>query len=210
MIKEKIYNLEGQETGEIELDSKIFEIKINPSVVQQVVEAHLANRRVAISDTKQMGDVRGGGRKPWKQKGTGRARQGSIRSPQWKGGGVIFGPQKERNFSKKINQKTKTKALFMVLTDKLQNTRIKIVENFDLLDKKTKNLITIIDKLGMKDKKILIGTDKTNENILNASKNLKNIKMLPADSFNVYALLKYEYLILTKSAINKITKHFLK
>lgn len=210
MIKEKIYNLEGKETGEMELDSKVFGVKINPVVVQQVVEAYLANRRVVLSDTKQMGDVRGGGRKPWKQKGTGRARQGSIRAPQWKGGGVVFGPQKERNFEKKINQKTKTRGLFMVLTDKVKEERIKLLESFNLSDKKTKNLVSVVSNLDLKGKKVLIAVEKADENILLASKNLRNVKMMPADSLNVYALLKYEYLILTKGAVNKIIKHFVK
>ena len=210
MIKEKVYNLEGKETEEIELNSKIFGIKINPVVVQQVIEAYLANIREVLSDTKQIGDVRGGGKKPWKQKGTGRARQGSIRSPQWKGGAVTFGPLKERNFTKKINQKVKTKALFMALSDKINNQRLKVVENFDFSERKTKTLLSIIDKLGLKSKKVLIGMPKANRNLTDASRNMKNIKALPVNSFNVYALLKYEYLILTKESVDKITKHFLK
>lgn len=210
MIKEKIYNLEGKEAGEIELDSKIFDIKIRPSVVQQVVEAYLANRRSTISHAKTISEVRGGGKKPWKQKGTGRARQGSIRSNQWKGGGVVFGPSKDQNFEKKINQKVKTKALFMVLTDKLQNQRLKIVESLDLTDKKTKNILSVLKNLELNDKKILISKDIKDDNLKDSTKNLKTIKFLPADSLNVYTMLKYEYLILTKEAINKISKHFLK
>ncbi len=210
MIKEKIYNLEGKETGEIELDSKIFDIKIKPCVIQQVVEAYLANRRSTISHTKTISEVRGGGRKPWKQKGTGRARQGSIRANQWKGGGVVFGPSKDQNFEKKINQKVKTKALFMVLTDKLQNQKLRIVENLDLADQKTKNILSIFKKLELDNKKSLIAKDVTDENLKNATKNLKTIKFVAADSLNVYTMLKYEYLILTKEAVNKISKHFLK
>lgn len=210
MIKEKIYNWEAKDIGEIELNSKIFDIKINPVLVQQVVEAHMANRRVAIAHTKIMAEVRGGGKKPWKQKGTGRARHGSSRSPLWIGGGVTFGPRKDRNFEKKINKKMKQKALFMVLTDKLQNEKFKIVEDIVMDNKKTKDLILKIKNFNLSDKKVLITLKETNENIKDSAKNLKNIKIMPADSLNVYTLLNYEYLFLTKSAVEKINKHFVK
>lgn len=210
MLKTKIYNLEAKEIGELELSEKIFGVKIKESVVQQVVEAHLANKRQVLAHTKQIGEVRGGGKKPWRQKGTGRARQGSIRSPQWKGGAVTFGPTKQRNFTKKVNQKVKQKALFMVFSDKFQNDKLKVLESFNINSGKTKDLISIISKFNLKDKKVLIGIEKREENIQKSSKNLKNIKVFPVGSFNVYSLLKYENLILTKKAIEKISKHFKK
>ncbi|MDD3284117.1 MAG: 50S ribosomal protein L4 [Patescibacteria group bacterium] len=210
MIKEKIYNWEAKDIGEIELNSNIFDVKINPVLVQQVVEAHMANRRVAIAHTKIMAEVRGGGKKPWKQKGTGRARHGSSRSPLWIGGGVTFGPRKDRNFEKKINKKMKQKALFMILTDKLRNEKFKIVEDIVMDTKKTKDLVLKVKNFNLSDKKVLITLKETNENIKDSAKNLKNIKVMPADSLNVYTLLNYEYLFLTKSAVEKINKHFVK
>lgn len=210
MIKEKIYNWEAKDTGEIELNPKIFDVKINPVLVQQVVEAHLANRRVAIAHTKITAEVSGGGKKPWKQKGTGRARHGSSRSPLWIGGGVTFGPRKDRNFEKKINKKMKQKALFMVLTDKLQNERFKVVEDIVMDNKKTKDLISKVKNFNLADKKVLITLKESNENIKDSARNLKNIKIMTADSLNVYTLLNYEYLFLTKSAVEKINNHFVK
>ncbi len=208
MLKTKIYNLDAKEVGELELSDKIFGVKIKASVVQQVVEAHLANKRQVLAHTKQIGEVRGGGKKPWKQKGTGRARQGSTRSPQWKGGAVTFGPLKERNFSKKVNQKVKQKALFMVLSDKLQNEKLQVLESFNMQTNKTKDFVNVISKFNLKDKKVLIGIEKRDENAQAASKNLKNVKVLPITSFNVYSLLKYENLILTKKSVEKISKHY--
>jgi large subunit ribosomal protein L4 len=208
MLKIKIYNLEAKETGELKLDEKIFGVKINEPVVQQVVEAHLANRRQVLAHTKQIGEVRGGGRKPWRQKGTGRARQGSTRSPQWKGGSVTFGPTKDRNFEKKVNQKMKQKALFMVLSDKFNEKKLTVLEDFNLTTRKTKDLLSAISKFNLNDKKIIIGIDKKDANMQTASKNLKAIKIMPVTSFNVYSLLNFDNLFLTKKAVEMISKHF--
>ncbi len=209
MLKTKIYNLEGQNKGEIELNSQIFAVEVNPVVVQQVVEAYLANKREVLAHTKLISDVRGGGRKPWKQKGTGRARHGSSRSPLWKGGGVTFGPRKNRNFAKKVNKKMKLKALFMVLSDKLKNEKLMVLEDFNLDKRKTKDLLKIFKNVNLDDKKLVLGLDKKNINIQDSAKNIKNVKVMPVDSFNVYTLLKYENLVLTKSSIEKISKHFI-
>ena len=209
MLKVKVYNSKGKGEKEIKLDPKVFDVKVKPVVVQQVVEAYLANRRQVLAHTKLMSDVRGGGVKPWRQKGTGRARHGSIRSPLWKGGGVTFGPRKNRNFSKKINKKMKTKALFMVLTDKVKNNRLKVIEDIKLDKRKTEDFLKILKNIKLSNKKVLIGLEKKNVNIQDSSKNLKDIKAMPADSFNVYTLLKYEYLVLTKGALEKISKHFI-
>ena len=208
MLKTKVYNLEGKETGELKLDEKIFGVKIRPSVVQQVVEAILANRRQVLAHTKQIGEVRGGGKKPWKQKGTGRARHGSRRSPLWVGGAVTFGPTKERNFTKKVNQKVKQKALFMVLSDKFNNEKLTVVEKLEIPSRKTKDLLSALSKFKLDDKKTLIGIEKKDENTQTSSKNLKTVKVIPVTSLNVYSLLKYENLVLTKESIEKISKHF--
>ncbi|HNZ86312.1 MAG TPA: 50S ribosomal protein L4 [bacterium] len=208
MLKTKIYNLEAKEIGELQLDKRIFGVKINEPVVQQVVEAHLANRRQVLAHTKQIGEVRGGGKKPWRQKGTGRARHGSIRSPLWKGGSVTFGPTKDRNFAKKVNQKMKQKALFMVLSDKFNENKLTVLEDFNLTTRKTKDLLSAISKFNLKDKKIIIGIDKKDSNMQEASKNLKTVKVMPIASFNVYSLLNFDNLFLTKKAVEAISKHF--
>ena len=209
MLKTKVYNSEGKENGEIKLDPKVFDIEVNPVVVQQVVEAYLANKRQVLAHTKVMSEVRGGGKKPWKQKGTGRARHGSSRSPIWKGGGVTFGPRKNRNFTKKINKKVKVKALFMVLSDKLKNDKLMVLEEIKLENRKTKGLLNIVKNIKLDNKKLVIGLEKKNVNIQDSAKNIESIKAMAVDSFNIYTLLKYEYLVLTKAAIEKISKHFI-
>src|SRR3989339_1166329 len=128
-MKVKVYNLEGKEVREEELEQSFFDIVVKPEVVQQAVEAQLANSRQVLAHTKGRGEVRGGGKKPWKQKGTGRARHGSIRSPLWKGGGVTFGPLKTRNFKQKINKKMKKKALLMMLANKANSGDVAVVES---------------------------------------------------------------------------------
>ena len=208
MLKAKVYNSEGKENGEIKLDPKVFDIEINPVVVQQVVEAYVANKRQVLAHTKVMSEVRGGGKKPWKQKGTGRARHGSSRSPIWKGGGVTFGPRKNRNFSKKINKKVKLKALFMVLSDKFKNDKLTIIDEIKLDNRKTKDLLKVVKNIKLDNKKLVIGLGKKNTNVQDSAKNVDNIKVMAVDSFNVYTLLKYENLVLTKVAIEKISKHF--
>ncbi len=208
MLKTKVYNSEGKENGEIKLDPKVFDVEVNPAVVQQVIEAYLANKRQVLAHTKVMSDVRGGGKKPWRQKGTGRARHGSIRSPLWKGGGVTFGPRKNRNFTKKINKKVKVKALFMVLSDKLKNDKLVVVEELKLENRKTKDLLKVVKNIKLDSKKLVIGLEKKNINVQSSAKNIENIKAMAVDSFNIYTLLKYEYLVLTKAAIEKISKHF--
>jgi large subunit ribosomal protein L4 len=209
MLKIKVYNSEGKENGEIKLDPKVFDIEVNPVVVQQVVEAHVANKRQVLAHTKVMSEVRGGGKKPWKQKGTGRARHGSSRSPIWKGGGVTFGPRKDRNFTKKVNKKVKVKALFMVLSDKFKNDKLTVIDEIKLDNRKTKDLLKVVKNIKLDDKKFVIGLEKKNINIQDSAKNIENIKVMPADSFNVYTLLKYENLVLTKAAVEKLSKHFL-
>ncbi|MBU4482340.1 50S ribosomal protein L4, partial [Patescibacteria group bacterium] len=147
MKKYLVYNSSGERIKEIELNSKIFGIEIKNSVVHQVAVAQMANSRVAIAHTKDRSEVRGGGVKPWKQKGTGRARHGSTRSPIWVGGGVTFGPTKDRNFSKKVNKKQKTKALFMCLSDKANNDLFILLDELNLENGKTQELIGVIKNL---------------------------------------------------------------
>lgn len=203
MPKTKIYNQEGKESGEIELPERIFGVKLVDDLVHQVVVAQMANSRKVLADTKDKGEVRGGGRKPWKQKGTGRARHGSIRSPLWKGGGVTFGPTTDRNFSKRINKKMKMKALFMVLSGKLRDKEIVVVDDLKINKTSTKSMKDIFSKLPVKGK-VLLSLDKNNKNILNSVKNIPEVSVISSDSLNIVDLLKNKVLVINKKGIKKI------
>ena len=144
MLKVLTYTQNGKESGKAELPSEIFDVKMNSDLVHQVVIAQMSNQRQVIAHTKDKSEVRGGGKKPWKQKGTGRARHGSIRSPIWKGGGVTFGPTKDRNFKKKINKKMRRKALFMVLSSKVKDKEMIILDELKIEKPKTKEIMKII------------------------------------------------------------------
>lgn len=202
-IKAKIYNLSGKEVGEQVLPAVLFGVAVKPVVVQQAVVAQQANARVAIAHTKGRGDVRGGGRKPWKQKGTGRARHGSIRSPLWVGGGVTFGPTKDRNFSLAVNKKMKKKALAMVLSDKAAHERLIVIDSF-AADAKTKKLQTSLNALPSKGKKVLIVTDSKQTEVIRAARNLKRVETIAANSLNVVDLMKHEWLILPQQLVDRL------
>ncbi|MBU0732372.1 50S ribosomal protein L4 [Patescibacteria group bacterium] len=210
MAKVKIYNLEGKEVGDVTLDDKIFGIKVNEKVVHQAVVTQEANARVRLAQAKTRSEVRGGGAKPWRQKGTGRARVGSNRSPLWVGGGVTFGPNAERNFSKKINKKVKNKALRMVLSDKAVSGRIIIMENMDLPEIKTKQLSVVLNKLPAKGKTVLLSTGKKNNNLIKASANLPKVYMAAANSLNVRDLLRSEYFVIDQAGLEEIVKTYKK
>src|SRR3989339_1186928 len=152
-MKATVYNMQGTKVKELELAKEIFGVQVNPHIMSQVIVAQQANARKVIADTKDRSEVRGGGRKPWRQKGTGRARHGSIRSPLWRGGGITFGPTNERNFSLKINKKAKRKALLMCLSDKAKNERIILVDNLELAEAKTKKFFQILLNLKLREKK---------------------------------------------------------
>jgi len=208
-IKVKVYNFEGKEVGTEILDPILFNTKLNKELVQQVLVTQQANSREAIAHTKGRSEVRGGGKKPWKQKGTGRARHGSSRSPIWTGGGVTFGPIASRNFSKRINKKAKQKALAMVLTDKVVNNHLIVLESYNLPQAKTKLFKQILDKLPGKDKKKLIVTKGAEENIVLASKNLGEVSTINYGSLNIIDLLKNKYLFINKELLGRIKKHYL-
>ena len=203
MLKTKLYNSEGKESGEVELPERVFGVELVDDLVHQVVVAQMANARQVLADTKDKGEVRGGGKKPWKQKGTGRARHGSSRSPLWKGGGVTFGPTSDRNFSKMINKKMKTKALLMVLSSKLKDNELVVVENIKLEKASTKKMKDILSKLPLSGK-VLISMDKKNDSVFNSVKNIQNTSMIASDSLNVVDLLKNKMLVVDKKGIEKI------
>jgi len=211
MPRVNTYNTEGKKIGTAMLLPKIFDVKINADLIHQVVVAQLANSRQVIAHAKGRSEVRGGGRKPWRQKGTGRARHGSIRSPIWRGGGVTFGPTKERVFKKKINKKMKRKALFMVLTSKIKDDELILLDKLELKEAKTKPMAKMIENiLKKKQKSVLVVIPQKDENIARANKNIPYTKTLRADSLNVLDLLSFKYLLMPKEVIKVIEKVYLK
>jgi large subunit ribosomal protein L4 len=207
MPKTKVYNLEGKEIEKMELSDKIFSVKLNDDLVHQAIVAQLANSRKTLADTKDKGEVRGGGKKPWRQKGTGRARHGSIRSPLWKGGGVTFGPTSNVNFSKKINKKMKRKALFMALSSKLKDNELIVVDDLKLEKPSAKKMRDILKSLSIKEK-VIISTDKKEENIIKSARNIPNVSMIASNSLNVVDLLKNKILIINKKGIRNIEETY--
>ncbi len=203
-IKAKIYNLTGKEVGEQTLPTTIFGVKVKPELVQQAVVAQQANSRSAIAHTKGRGEVRGGGRKPWKQKGTGRARHGSTRSPIWIGGGVTFGPTNQRNFALDINKKMKKKALAMVLSDKVAHDRIIFIDTLEIPEGKTKNLKQGLATLPSKTKKVLVVTDAAHDKVIRAARNLDRVQTIAVNSLNVVDLLRYEWLIVPQTLVDRM------
>jgi large subunit ribosomal protein L4 len=212
MTKTAVYNQIGEKVSELTLNPKIFGIeKIDASLVHSAVRAQQNNVRNSIAHTKQRGEVSGSGKKPWKQKGTGRARAGSIRSPLWRGGGITFGPRGDRNWSLKMNRSAFRKALFTVLTDKVNGSKLVILENFDKTAKTnelSKRLGTLADKFKF-GKKYLLVLDVLNKELERSSRNLPNTKLIYANQLNVVDLLKYDTMIL-KEALPIIEKTYLK
>jgi len=206
-MKTKVYNLDGKEAGEIELPERIFNVPVNEDLIHQVVIAQMANARVAIADTKDRGEVSGGGKKPWKQKGTGRARHGSSRSPIWKGGGVTFGPTSDRNYTKRVNKKMKAKALFMVLSEKLREEKILVLDHTKMEKPSTKEMLSYLSKLSIKTK-ALLALGKRDENILKSVGNITKISVIASDSINVVDLLKNDMFIINKEGLKKIEETY--
>jgi large subunit ribosomal protein L4 len=206
----KTYNQNSEEIRQTKLPPEVFGVKINLDLVHQVVVLQMANRRKVIAHTKGRGEVRGGGRKPWRQKGTGRARAGSIRSPIWRGGGVTFGPTKEKVFKKKINKKMKRKALLMVLSAKAKNNFLILLDSIKIEKPKTKLMAEILKKLPCKGKSILLVLAGMDKNIIRAVRNLPNTEVAQARDLNALDLLQSKYLVMPKEAIKIIRATFVK
>ena len=208
-MKVAVYNQEGKESGTVTLPKDIFEIPMNADLVHQVLISHTANQRQNSAHTKNRSEVRGGGRKPWRQKGTGRARHGSIRSPLWRGGGVTFGPRNEKNWEKEIPKKMKKKALFMVLSQKAKNNLLVVLDKLEIEKPKTKIMAEIIRELPCGDGTRLILTS-DGKNIFLSARNIKRTGVLEARNLNLVDLLNYKYLLVTKESIKIIQDTFLK
>ena len=199
MNKVQILSKDGGPVGEFAVQDQWFELEKGEQAVQDVVVAYRAGLRAGTASTKTRAMVRGGGAKPWRQKGTGRARAGSSRSPVWVGGGVAFGPH-PRDFSKKVNKKVKKLALKRVFSEKLKTSNVHIIDKLDITDYKTKNFAALLDTLGLKNKILVLIKDFT-DNVLKAASNLPNVLLTKVDSVNVYQMLLCDDVLFTEEAI---------
>ncbi len=204
MPKVAVYDITGAKTGEIELNDSVFGVEVNESVLHQAVVMQLASQRLGTAATKTRGLVRGGGKKPWKQKGTGRARAGSTRSPIWVGGGTTFGPQ-PRSYAFRMPRKQRRLAIKSALTAKLQDGELVVVDSIAFDAPKTKNVITMLSGFDAANKKSLIITGEVVENVEKSARNIPGVKAVPASSsLNVYDLLYHDKVFVTKEAITRI------
>lgn len=205
MANVSVYNMEGNEVGTLELSDAVFGAKINEHLVHMAVVQNLANKRQGTQKAKTRSEVSGGGRKPWRQKGTGHARQGSTRAPQWKGGGVVFAPT-PRDYSFKLNKKEKRAALKSVLTSRVQDNKLIVLDELKLDAIKTKEFKKVMDNLNVSKAMVVIGGQ--DENVILSARNLPTINTAVAENINVYDILKGDTLVLTKDAVAKIEEVF--
>ena len=201
MASVSVYNKEGKEVEKLELNDSVFAAPVNEHLVHRAVVLQLANKRQGTQKAKTRSEVRGGGRKPWRQKGTGHARQGSIRAPQWTGGGVVFAPV-PRDYSFKMNKKEKAAAMKSVLTTKLNEEKLIVVDALDFEVPKTKEMKAVLDNL--KVAKALVVVDEAAANAILSTNNLKEARGVYSNSISVYDILKYDTVVVTKSAVKAI------
>ena len=196
-----VYNIEGKEVDKLELNDNVFGVEINETLLHKAVVTQLANSRQGTQSAKTRSEVSGGGRKPWRQKGTGHARQGSIRAPQWKGGGVVFAP-KPRDYSMKMNKREKQIAIKSALTSKVNDEKLIVVDELKLDEIKTNNFVKILDAL--KAPKALVVTKDNDKNVVLSARNIPTVKTTLSSTISVYDILKYESLVITKDAVAAI------
>jgi large subunit ribosomal protein L4 len=208
-MKIAVYNKQGKEVEKIEIASYFADLKRNDELVHQVFESLRSNKRQVIAHTKTRGERAGSGIKPWKQKGTGRARVGSARTPVWKKGGVAFGPRSDRNYKKKVNKKMNTKAIGIVLSQRLREERVYLLDNFDFSEKKTKVVSQIIDVLKIKGK-ILMLFSKNDKDLRITSKNLKSVENSLTDQLNVADMLNTKNILMSKDSLIALSKKYSK
>ncbi len=210
----KVYNQIGEETGTVELPDGVFGLKWNADLVHQVVTSQAANRRSGTAHTKSRAEVRGGGRKPWRQKGTGRARHGSTRSPIWRGGGITHGPRMEKNYEKKINKKMARKAFAVVLSAKLRDREIVVMEDLDFPEAKTKYAAEMFRKLAeqkelaelKQNKSILVALFTKDNSARRAMRNISRVTVDEARNLNTYEVMQHKFLMLPKAAIQILAR----
>ena len=206
-MKIKIINNKKTATS-MDIKSEIFAVALNQNLLAQVVRAQQANHRRAIAHTKTRGEVSGGGRKPFKQKGTGNARAGSTRSPLWIGGGITFGPRNVRNFSKRLPQKMLQKAIFMALSEKIKNNKFIVTETLKLAKISTKEVQSFLEKLPIEEGKILTILSETNVNFELSVANLSYLKVIQAQNINILDILKYDYILTDVAGVEALEKIF--
>jgi len=206
----KIYDKKGKEVGQAPLPKEIFDVKMNSDLVHQVVVSQMANRRQGTAQAKGRAEVRGGGRKPWRQKGTGRARHGSIRSPLWRGGGVTFGPTTEKVYKKQIPKKMRRKALFMVLSQKAKENLLVLVDDLTIEKPKTKAMVEILAALLPQKGSGLVVLPVKDDTIVRVTRNIPKANTMEARDLNTLDVLSYKYLVMPKEAIKVLEKTFLR
>ena len=201
MANVSVYNMEGKEVGTLELNDAVFGVEVNEHLVHLAVVAQLANKRQGTQKAKTRSEVSGGGRKPWRQKGTGHARQGSTRSPQWKGGGVVFAPT-PRDYTIRLNKKEKRAALKSALTSRVQDNKFIVVDEFKFDEIKTKKFQNVMDNLKVSKALVVLGDN--DQNTVLSARNVADVKTAQVDSINVYDILKYNTVVATKAAVASI------
>ncbi len=214
-IKTNLYNFQAEAVGNIELSDKVFGVTFNNDLVHQAMVCQSNNERQVLAHTKTKSEVRGGGKKPWRQKGTGRARSGSSRSPLWIGGGITFGPRKDRNFKQNINQKMKQKALLMVLSDKAKNNSLAILENLEMKEFKTRTINSLIKALETKvwqnsRRSVLLINDDRSETLKYSSRNLADVEIINLENINILDLLHFRNLVISQSGLKKLEQIYSK
>ena len=201
MANVSVFNMEGKEVGTIELNDAVFGVEVNEHLVHMAVVLQLANNRQGTQKAKTRAEVSGGGRKPWRQKGTGHARQGSIRAPQWKGGGVVFAPV-PRDYSFKMNKKEKQAALKSVLSDKVAGGKLIVLDELKFDEIKTKNFVNVMKNLKVESGLVVLAEN--DQNVVMSAKNVADVNTAQVNAINVYDILKAKTLVLTKDAVSKI------
>lgn len=201
MANVSVYNIEGKEVGSIELNDAVFGVEVNEHLVHMAVVNQLANNRQGTQSAKTRSEVSGGGRKPWRQKGTGHARQGSTRAPQWTGGGIVFAP-KPRDYSFKMNKKEKRIALLSALSSKVAESKIVVLDEFKLDEIKTKKFVEVMNNLNVEN--ALVVLEGENKNVVLSGRNIPSVKVTATNEINTYDVLKYTTLVVTKAAVEKL------
>jgi large subunit ribosomal protein L4 len=205
MPKVPVFNMDGKQVSEIELDERLFGAPVRPDLMHEVVLMYLAGQRQGTHKVKGRSEVRGGGRKPWRQKGTGRARQGSIRSPQWVGGGVVFGPT-PRSYKYRLPKKVRRLALYSALTSKIDGGKLIVLDTLEMPEVKTKHMVALLKQFEL-NKALIVDAEKQGNAVLSA-RNIPGVKYVGANGVNVYDLLRYEHLVLTTGAVAKVQEVF--
>ncbi len=202
MANVSVYNMEGSEVDKMELNDNVFAAKVNEHLMHMAVVLQLANKRQGTQKAKTRSEVRGGGRKPWRQKGTGHARQGSTRAPQWTGGGVVFAPT-PRSYSFKMNKKEKAAAMKSALTSRVNEEKFIVLDSLKFDEIKTKKMVSVLDALKVK-KALVVLDGEDNANVALSARNIQGIRVVAANAISVYDILKYETVVTTKNAVSKI------